>query len=47
MSKIKVYDEAQPLNQAFDRMVGFHSNLTKNQKKKLAQMISKWVKKLD
>ena len=40
-------DEAQRLNQAFDLMLGFQSNLNDVQKKKLTQMISDWVKKWD
>ena len=40
-------DEAQRLNQAFDLMLGFQSNLNEAQKKKLTQMISDWVKKWD
>jgi hypothetical protein len=38
-------DESQRLNQAFDLMLGFQSNLNEAQKKKLTQMISDWVKK--
>ena len=37
--------EAQRINQAFDLLLGFQSNLTDAQKKKLTQMISDWVKK--
>ena len=39
--------EAQRINRAFDLLLGFQSNLNDTQKKKLAQMISDWVKKLD
>ncbi len=38
--------EAQRINRAFDLLLGFQSNLNDTQKKKLAQMISDWVKKL-
>ena len=37
--------EAQRINRGFDLMLGFQSNLNDAQKKKLAQMISDWVKK--
>ncbi len=37
--------EAQRINRAFDLLLGFQSNLNDVQKKKLAQMISDWVKK--
>jgi uncharacterized protein YfbU (UPF0304 family) len=40
-------DEAKRINQAFDLMLGFQTNLNDTQKKKLAQMISEWVKKWD
>jgi predicted nucleic acid-binding Zn-ribbon protein len=40
-------DEIQRINNAFDLMIGFQSNLNDAQKKKLAQMISDWVKKWD
>jgi len=39
--------ETQRLNKGFDLMVGFQSNLNDVQKKKLAEMISKYVKKSD
>ena len=40
-------DEAKRINQAFNLMLGFQSNLNEAQKKKLTQMISKRVKKWD
>jgi len=40
-------DETQRINQAFDLMLGFQNNLDEPQKKKLNQMISKWVAKWD
>jgi hypothetical protein len=40
-------DETQRINKAFDLMLGFQSNLNDAQKKKLTQMISEWVKKMD
>ena len=40
-------DQTQRLNKGFDLMVGFQSNLNDVQKKKLAEMISKYVKKSD
>ena len=40
-------DDAQRFNRAFDLLVGFQSNLNDVQKKKLAEMISKYVKKMD
>ena len=40
-------DEAQRINQAFDLMLGFQSNLNEAQKKQLTQKISGWVKKWD
>jgi len=40
-------DEAQRINQAFDLMLGYQKNLNEDQKKKLTQMISEWVKKWD
>ena len=39
--------EAKRINQAFNLMLGFQSNLNEAQKKKLTQMISEWVKKWD
>jgi uncharacterized membrane-anchored protein YjiN (DUF445 family) len=40
-------DDAQRLNRAFDLMTSFQSNLNDTQKKKLTEMISKYVKKWD
>jgi hypothetical protein len=40
-------DETQRINRAFDLMLGFQNNLDESQKKKLNQMISKWVAKWD
>lgn len=40
-------DEARRINQAFDLMLGFQSNLNEAQKNKLTQMISAWVRKWD
>ena len=40
-------DEAKQINQAFDLMLGFQTNLNEAQKKKLAHMASEWVKKWD
>ena len=40
-------NEADRLNKGFDLMVGFESNLNDTQKKKLTEMISKYVKKWD
>jgi len=40
-------DDAQRLNKGFDLLLGFQSNLNEVQKKKLTQMISKYVKKWD
>jgi LTXXQ motif family protein len=40
-------NEAGRLNKGFDLLQGFQSNLTDVQKKKLAEMISKYVKKWD
>jgi hypothetical protein len=40
-------NEAERLNKGFDLLQGFQSNLTDVQKKKLAEMISKYVKKWD
>lgn len=40
-------DEAQRINQAFDLMLGYQKNLNEDQKMKLTQMISEWVKKWD
>ena len=40
-------DETQRINRAFDLMLGFQNNLDEPQKKKLNQMISKWVAKWD
>jgi hypothetical protein len=40
-------DEAGRLNKGFDLMVGFESNLNDMQKKKLTEMITKYVKKWD
>jgi len=40
-------NEAERLNKGFDLMVGFESNLNDTQKKKLTEMISKYVKKWD
>jgi len=40
-------DEARRINQAFDLMLGFQSNLNEAQKKQLTQKISGWVKKWD
>ncbi len=39
--------EAQRINRAFDLLLGFQSNLNDVQKKKLAEKISHWVRKLD
>ncbi len=39
--------EAQRINRAFDLLLGFQSNLNDAQKKKLAEKISRWVKKWD
>ena len=39
--------EAKRINQAFNLMLGFQSNLNDTQKKKLTQIISEWVKKWD
>ena len=39
--------EAQRINQAFDLLLGFQTNLNDAQKKKLTQMISEHVKKWD
>ena len=39
--------EAIRINQAFNLLLGFQSNLNDSQKKKLTLMISKWVKKWD
>ena len=38
-------DEVKRINQAFDLMLAFQSNLNEGHKKKLTQMISDWVKK--
>jgi hypothetical protein len=40
-------DEAERLNKGFDLLIGFQSNLNDVQKKKLTEMISKYVKKWD
>jgi len=40
-------NEVERLNKAFDLLVGFQSNLNDGQKKKLAEMVSKHVKKWD
>jgi len=40
-------NEAGRLNKAFDLMVGFEANLNDMQKKKLTEMITKYVKKWD
>jgi hypothetical protein len=40
-------DEAQRINRAFDLMLDYQKNLNEDQKKKLTQMISEWVKKWD
>lgn len=40
-------DEIQRINRAFDLMLGFQNNLDEAQKRKLNQMISKWVAKWD
>ncbi len=40
-------NEAERLNKGFDLLLGFQSNLNEVQKKKLAEMISKYVKKWD
>jgi hypothetical protein len=40
-------DETERINRAFDLMLGFQNNLDEAQKKKLNQMISKWVAKWD
>jgi uncharacterized membrane-anchored protein YjiN (DUF445 family) len=40
-------DEAHRINQAFDLMLDYQKNLNEDQKKKLTQMISEWVKKWD
>ena len=40
-------DEAQRLNKGFDLLVGFQGNLNDTQKKKLTDMISKYVRKSD
>jgi uncharacterized membrane-anchored protein YjiN (DUF445 family) len=40
-------NEAERLNKAFDLLVGFQGNLNDVQKKKLTEMISKYVKKWD
>jgi len=42
-----IRDEAQRINQAFDLMLNYQKNLNEDQKKKLTQMISEWVKKWD
>jgi len=39
--------EAQRLNKGFDLLLGFQGNLNDMQKKKLTEMISKYVKKSD
>jgi hypothetical protein len=39
--------EAQRFNKGFDLLVGFQGNLNDMQKKKLTEMISKYVKKSD
>jgi len=38
-------NEAQRINRAFDLLVGYQKNLNDDQKKKLTQMISAWLKK--
>jgi uncharacterized membrane-anchored protein YjiN (DUF445 family) len=40
-------NDAERLNKSFDLLQGFQSNLTDVQKKKLTEMISKYVKKWD
>ncbi len=40
-------NEAEHFNKSFDLLMGFQSNLNDVQKKKLTEMISKYVKKLD
>jgi hypothetical protein len=40
-------DDAQRINKAFDLLLGFQDNLNDAQKKKLTQMISEKVKKLN
>jgi hypothetical protein len=40
-------DDAQRINRAFDLMLGYQKNLNEDQKKKLTQMISEWIKKWD
>jgi DNA anti-recombination protein RmuC len=40
-------DDAQRINRAFDLLLGYQKNLNEDQKKKLTQMISEWVKKWD
>jgi hypothetical protein len=39
--------DAQRINRAFDLMLGYQKNLNEDQKKKLNQMISQWIKKWD
>lgn len=42
-----IQDEAKRINQAFNLMLSFQSNLNQAQRKKLTQMTSEWVRKLD
>ena len=42
-----IQDEAKRINQAFDLMLSFQSNLNEAQRKKLTQMASQWGRKLD
>lgn len=42
-----IQDEAKRINQAFDLMLSFQSNLNEAQRKRLTQMASQWVRKLD
>ena len=42
-----IRDESQRINQAFNLMLSFQTNLNEAQRKKLAQMISERVKKWD
>ena len=39
--------DAQRINRAFDLMLGYQKNLNEDQKNKLNQMISRWIKKWD
>jgi DNA anti-recombination protein RmuC len=40
-------DEAQRINRAFDLLLSYQKNLNEDQRKKLTQMISEWLKKWD